>query len=110
MGKTTLNLFSSTSDWDKAKLDLLPFLKDLRDQVNGSLQFDQNLKTQTVHTSFGATNTDVAVSHNLGTVPSGYILAGASAPMSLFNGSKANTASLLYLRSNNVGSATIVVF
>lgn len=86
------------------------FQTQVQDAVNGNLTFGENIKAQIVSVDFTAANAQTQVSHTLGKVPGGYFLVGASAAMSLYNGTSANTTELLYIRSTAVGQASVLVF
>jgi hypothetical protein len=78
--------------------------------VNGKITFKDNFDGVSVGASFTAANTDTPVVHNLGRNAIGYILVTASAAMSVYTGSQAGNTTTIFLRSNNPGSATILVF
>lgn len=86
------------------------FLTQTQDAINGNLTFSENIKAKVVSVNFTSANNQVQVSHGLGQTPTGYILVGSSAAMSLYNGTSANTGELLYIRSSAVGSASVLVF
>ncbi len=85
-------------------------VKDTVDQVNGGLEFDKNLNTQTVSVVFPTANTDVAVSHNLGRTGVKYFIGGKSVDCSVFDGSRAQTKTTIYLRSTQPATVTVVLF
>jgi len=85
-------------------------LKQLFDALNGNLTVADNFKWDSVSVEFGTADTEVQVVHTLGQVPNGYILAGATVAMSLFDGDTANTTTELYIKSNAVGTATVLIF
>lgn len=85
-------------------------LSDIVDKVNGKLELGVNVIGKLLSITFLAANTDVSVAHGLGRVPAGYIITGSSASMSVYNGSTANTASSLILRSSAAGTAGVYVF
>lgn len=78
--------------------------------VNGRITFADNFDGKAIPVTFSALGVDTAVVHNLGRLSIGYFIINASAPMSIYNGSQASTESITYLKSNNPGSATILVF
>ena len=86
------------------------FCQDVTRVVNGNLDFATNFNAKALSVNFSAANTDVAVAHGLGRVVVGYVQTGASAAMSLYDGSKASTSSTLYLRSSATGTARILVY
>ncbi len=78
--------------------------------LNNGLDFSSNFNGSTVSITFAAANTDTSIAHGLNRVPTGYLVIGQSAAMSVYNGSAANTSTLLYLRSSATGTATVQVF
>lgn len=78
--------------------------------INGRITLADNFDGKIVSASFTAVNTDTAVTHGLGRTAIGYILVTASAAMSIYTGSQAGDGTTIFLRSNNPGSATILVF
>lgn len=85
------------------------FAKDIVQTVNGRLEFDQNMKSDTVDVTFDSANTEVEISHDLGKVPSGYLVAKASAACAIYDGDRRNTATKIYLKSSDVSTVRIIV-
>lgn len=85
------------------------WIKAANDIINGQLDFG-NFRAQTLSITFIASGTEVASPHNLGRTPTGYLVTGANAAMSVYDGSTANTESNLYLRANASGTARVIVF
>jgi hypothetical protein len=81
---------------------------DLSDAVNGGLEFDSNLNTKTVTVTFDAANTETAVTHNLGRIPTGYLASKMSANMVVFDGSRAATSNVSYLKASAPGTITLI--
>jgi hypothetical protein len=94
--------------------DLKRFISQVMNQIttifNNRITFADNFDGKSVSVSFTQSGVDTAVVHGLGRAAIGYFIINASAPMSLYNGSIASNDSILFLRSNNTGSATIMVF
>lgn len=78
--------------------------------LNGKLTFQDNQDARIVSVNFTSSGVDFPVNHNLGRQAVGYFLVTASSPMSIYNGQTASTDANLFLRTNNTGSATILVF
>lgn len=79
------------------------------DVVNGKLEFDKNLDTQTVTVTFPAANTDVKVDHQLNRIVKGYIVAKKSADCSVFDGQGTSTSNAVYLRSTQAATVTVIL-
>lgn len=82
---------------------------DVVDQMNGKLEFDKNLATQTVTVTFPAANKQVAVTHNLGKKSVNYMTANSSSAAHIFNGPSSNTDNVLYLQASAAGTFTLVL-
>lgn len=85
-------------------------LDDIVRVINGNLDFDNNFSAKTLSVTFSSANTEVAIQHGLGRVPSNYIQMQSSAATSLYNGSSANTSSTLYLKASAAATVSILVF
>lgn len=102
--------YSNLSTLDDLKRFLSVFLDNLTPIVNGNIEFDLNIKTKTVTANFLTANTELEVTHNLGRVPVGYLLAQSNVSTTLFNGVSTNTDSKIYLKSSAIANTTIIVF
>jgi hypothetical protein len=78
--------------------------------LNNNISFSDNFKATIASVTFPTANSEQAVDHGLGKVPTGYILAGASAATSIYNGTTANTDSKIYLKSSVATSVTLIIF
>lgn len=98
----------------KTQTDLQNFisqmLKTIVDAINGNLAFGDNVFVSKVSATFASANTQVQVSHGLGVVPKGYIVAGRTANFTVFNGTSTNTSSNIFLQASGAGTATLLVF
>lgn len=82
---------------------------DVVNQVNGNLEFDKNIFSQTVSVAFPATaNTEYAISHSLGVIPAGYIVCKKSVAADIYDGSTAFDKKKIYLKCT-VASATVTL-
>lgn len=81
---------------------------DAVDALNGNLEFDSNLDTKTVTVTFKTANTDLAITHNLGRIPTGYLPSKQSANMVVFDGTKQATTTVSYLQSSAPGTITLI--
>ena len=89
---------------------LAQWLENLVQLLNNGLKFSDNFDAKIVSAVFTAANTDTAVTHGLGRVPSGYIITSSSASMSVYTGSIAWTSSTIYLRASAAGTAGVLVY
>ena len=78
--------------------------------VNGDISLVDNGRTSLVRVLFNIANTQQAIQHTLNKVPVGYIQVGAVAAAQLFNGTSANTSSILYVQSTVATTVTLLIF
>lgn len=83
-------------------------LEDIVRVVNGGLGPD-NFDGQVLTVTFSTANVSQAFPHTLGRAPSYYICLGSSAATSIYDGSSANTGSLIYLRATVATTARILI-
>ena len=84
-------------------------IKDTVDTVNGKLEYDKNLATQTVSVNFPDANTTVGVNHNLNKVGVHYQIAKANAGVHVFDGTKSNTDKIIYLQASGPAKVTLIL-
>lgn len=105
---------NASSDVDRVKPEDLArytnmILEQIVQAINGKLSFGDNFDAKLLTVTFSAANTDVATIHGLGRVPAYYIVLGSSAATNIYDGSSANTSSLLYLRASATGTVRVMV-
>lgn len=90
------------------------FCSQLFDQIvrliNGGLGLVDNFDGKMHTLTFSSANTDTALVHGLGRVPSGYLVVRRSANMTVYDGANAWTPANAYLRASSAGSITVFVF
>lgn len=106
---------TADSGIDKASAEDQPrllsvFLDQVKTIINNGLQFVDNFSGKTLTLTFSAANTDTALTHGLGRVPTGYIIIKRSASMVVYDGSAAWTSQLIYLKASATGTVTVLVF
>lgn len=84
--------------------------REITDLLNGQVTFQDNFSANTLTQNFPIANQDTPINHGLGRVPSGYILVGADVAMSVYDGQGASTVDTIFLRSNAVGTARILIY
>lgn len=89
--------------------DLLNMLDAI---LNRGIAFDDNVDCRRVSvTSDGTPGTEFSVLHTLGKVPIGYIVCGQNGAGSVYDGTTANTATTLYLKSDAASTSfRLIVF
>ncbi len=86
------------------------FLDEVGDIINGKIEFDKNMLTQTVSAVFTAANTDLAVTHSLAKTGLKYIPCSKTVAMDIYHGDASDTSNVIYLKSSVVGTASIILF
>lgn len=107
---TTPSDFSQIQDAPTFMRMCSQFINDLVSLINGKIEFDSNLKTQSMSVTFSAANTDLAVSHSLGKSSVKYIVTSKSKSCDVFNGLAANTTNKLYLQCTQAATVTLELF
>jgi hypothetical protein len=105
---------TASSEVDRAKPeDVAKYTSQVLEQivqvVNGKLGFADNFDAKILSITFSAANVDVASIHGLGRAPSYYVVLGSTVATTLYDGSSANTTSLLYLRASVAGTVRVLV-
>ena len=106
---------TESTDMTQAKPEELPsvidrFAQNVADTLNGGIDFHTNFNGSLVNAIFTSTNTDTAVSHNLGRIPTGYIPTSKTAAMHIYTGVAPWTKTVMYLRADVVGTAGLLVY
>ncbi len=86
------------------------FLDSIKSLLNNGLGLVDNFAGKNVSATFSVANTDTALVHGLGRVPTGYIVSRRSASMNVYDGATAWTSNVIYLKSSATGTATIFVY
>lgn len=69
--------------------------------LNRGIRFEDNVDCRLVSvTSHGTPGTEFSVAHTLGKTPTGWIVYGQTGAGTVYDGTTANTATTLYLRSD----------
>lgn len=85
-------------------------LSDIVSRVNGQLEFDKNILSQTVEVVFTATNTEQAVKHNLNKLIYNYIPVSKLAACDIYDGGSGPNNNTIYLKSTVATTVTLVLF
>lgn len=85
-------------------------VKGLTDALNGNLNFSDNVQSSQISIEFTGSDVNTRQIHGLGRKPAGYLVMGAAAAMSIYDGSSENTEKEIYLRASATGTARILVF
>lgn len=85
-------------------------ISDIVNVINGKLEFDQNIISQTVDVTFDAINTDQAISHNLNRNNLKYIVCKKDQVCSVFNGTTSNSNNTIYLQCDQTAKVSLILF
>lgn len=84
-------------------------LTDIVSQINGNVEFDKNILTQTVVVTFPATaDSQIAINHNLNVIPKGYIICKKSVACDVYDGSTLFDSKQIYLKCT-VANAIVTI-
>lgn len=84
-------------------------LKALGLQINGGLEFGENIKSTIVDVVFPAGQVEVAITHGLGRIPIGFLIANRSTAANIYSGTSKWTSKIIYLRASSAVNAKVVV-
>ena len=85
------------------------FIQDVEGIVNGNLEFDLNILSQTKIVTFPIANVDLAIPHGLGKSEVNFIVINKETPLDVYAGVSANTKQIVYLRCNVANSPVKIV-
>lgn len=104
------NDFSKITELPDLVRYLSAYINELTPIINGKIQFDDNIKSQTVEVYFDAANQDKTISHNLNKTNVGFLLINKMSSFDVYHGSISDTLSTVTLRSTVAGvTATILI-
>lgn len=107
--KTILDV-SNVQTWQELQRYSAQILKSFLDVINGNVDLVDNCSTSFVSVTFSAANTETKVAHTLGRTPQGYIVAGATADVRVFDSSSASTADAIFLKASGAATVRLLVF
>lgn len=85
--------------------------REMQSIINGKVEFDLNIASQTQTVYFPSANTDLSISHNLGKSNINYLVAQKTGPCDIYNGSAVTTTSTVALKSNAAGvTVTLILY
>lgn len=109
MRLTASEKIDTLKDESEFKRFLVNFLTEVKLAINGNLNFIDNFGGREISVTFTAANTNTRVSTGQRVVPTKYIVQGATAAMSIYDGTLPSQAGVLFLRSSAVGTARLLV-
>lgn len=109
MGKITLSSENPPNGQEGLSNWVAQFAKDTTQQVNGNITFRDNIRAVTLEIEFTSANADVIIRHPLNVVPTGYIVVGRDAVITIYDGSIPNTNAYAVFRASAVGNCKIIL-
>lgn len=100
---------NNQTDFEEFRRFASSCVSQIRDVINGRVSLTDNCETSLVSVTFSAAG-DQDVKHQLGRTPQGYIVAGRSANISLFDGSGERNTESISIQSDGAGSASLLIF
>lgn len=79
-------------------------------KVNGQLEFDKNLLTQTIEVVFTASNTEQKINHSLNKLVYNYFIVSKLAACDVYDGGTDPTSNAIYLKSTVATAVTLILF
>ena len=102
--------FGNLKTWDELKRFVTTWAGEITGAVNGGLEFGPNIRCKIITANFSAANTENTFIHNLGRIPTGYIVVKQSAATSVYDGGTPNTSTAIFLKASAVANTTLLVF
>lgn len=86
------------------------FAGQLGDLANGNIEFDTNIRSQTIDFRFDAAQTERAIGHNLKRIPQGYITVKIDSSAILWTTGTTWTINTIYLQASTTVTARLIIF
>ena len=84
--------------------------QDILAEFNGRVDLLDNCATELLDLTFTSSGVEVSSKHNLGRAPRGYLVAGASAAIQIYDGQSVNTSEFIFFRANGAARAKVLIF
>lgn len=110
MAKITASEKMDALDADDLPRWLTNFLREVKNILNGKINFRDNFDGQIVSVEFEAADTDTLVSTRLRRTPTSYIILGKSANMVIYDGDTDSSTGNIYLKASAIGTAKLLIF
>lgn len=86
------------------------FLKKIYTILRKGITFQDNFRGSILSVTFDAADTNKSIEHGLSYSPTGYLVLSCSVSMNLYNGNSTFDKKFIYLKSDTIGTATILIF
>lgn len=86
-------------------------ISDIQAILNGKIEFDANIASQTVTTYFPAANADLVIKHELNRTGLKFMVVDKTGPCDIYHNSKLDSVSQIDLKSSVAGvTVTLILF
>lgn len=106
----TVQTLINVQSWEELRRYTEIFRNDVVSLLNGNVSLTDNARTALVTVTFPGASSTQAVEHDLGFTPSGYLVAGKTAAIQVFDGTGTNDERFLYVQASGAGTARLLVF
>lgn len=110
MAKVSNTDVGNLSSYEQLQRFSANLFREIRTVVNNGITFTDNFNAKVVSVSFATANEEVRIEHNLGRIPTGYLLLQTSAATTLYDGVSPNTVDYVFIRASGVADTTVMVF
>jgi hypothetical protein len=111
MSKVTIHSgLDDIKEMEDFKTAAAQLLSDIVSKINGQLEFDKNLLSQTVEVTFTQSNVEQAVNHSLNKLIYNYLPISKLAACDIYDGGTDPTKNAIYLKSTVATTVTLVLF
>jgi hypothetical protein len=101
---------SNLTTWESLRDYTAILFNSIVDIISGNLSFADNHKCKILDYTFAVADIEYALTHDLGFVPSGYIVVNAAAATSVYNGSAQWTYKYIYVKASIATTVKMIIF
>jgi hypothetical protein len=102
--------FSTLSGLSEVQNYLTKQSTQLAQILNNGLFFSDNFNTSIKPVTFSSSNSELRIEHNIGRVPTGYLILKKSAGADVYDGISENTDQYIFLRATASMNVTLMIF
>lgn len=101
--------FGRITDQKEFNNSVSRYVDELHPVINGKLQFDQNINSQTITMFFTLANTNYVINHTLNRTGLNFLIAHKTQSFDIFHGSGIDTPSTINLQSSVAGVTVTLI-
>jgi hypothetical protein len=111
MSKVTIHSgLEDIKEMENYKTASAQLLSDIVSKINGQLEFDKNLLSQTVEVAFTEADVEQVVNHSLNKLIYNYLPINKLVSCDIYDGGTGPTKNAIYLKSTVATTVTLVLF